>query len=298
MIAIGQQETKVLDVPSEGEEENENEGGKYLRWLQVLNQETNSFLIFPTESDDEDGEGSSKKDGESASEEAAENGHGEDAPKETPVPTSTAAASSSTNDQPGTSTGVANGTSTNEEDEALSEANNLEVAWEILELAAIIFARQGESAYENLAEALTDLACISFENSHFDIAIKDYTKALEVHHRMEKTNHRRVAEVYFQIGLSYLMLNDFDESITALEKACDVLDTEVEAQKLLEQTEEVVAVIKDLEETKVEICLKIVEVEETKQMVSIWDKKNLYCITKTLLYYSPSKKSNVNWRNF
>lgn len=34
MIALGQQETKVLDVPSEGEEE--NEGGKYLNSISLL----------------------------------------------------------------------------------------------------------------------------------------------------------------------------------------------------------------------------------------------------------------------
>lgn len=174
----------------------------------------------------------------------------------------------------------------------------MEVAWEILELAAIIFARQGETAYENLAEALTELAVISFENSHFDIAIKDYSKALEVHDRMEKSNRRHVAEIYFQIGLSYLMLNDFDESIKAFEQAGEVLDVEIDVQKAKEQTEEVAAVIKDLEETQAEIRLKIIEVEETKQVVSVLKTSLIVHVNQFfIIFFSQSRKSSVNSKN-
>ncbi|XP_063710094.1 protein NASP homolog isoform X2 [Culicoides brevitarsis] len=260
MIAIGQQETKVLDVPSEDEEE---EGG----------------------GDEEDADGTSSKEENVEEQKEPEKVNGTSSAEEKPATNGHTIVDA----QPGTSSGVtANGNSETEED-AQSEANNLEVAWEILELAAIIFARQGEAAYENLAEALTELAVISFENSHFDIAIKDYMKALDVHNRMEKQNRRHVAEIYFQIGLSYLMLNDFDESIKNLQKASEVLSAEIDVWKIKDQTEETAATIKDLEETREEIRLKIVEVEETKQVSVEEVKREL----EKLLNHEPEKSANA-----
>lgn len=85
---------------------------------------------------------------------------------------------------------------------------------------------------------------------------------------MEKSNRRHVAEIHFQIGLSYLMLNSFDDSIEAFKKAGEVLKMEIEAQQLKEPNEDTAAIIKDLEETMLEIEIKIIEVEETKQVVS------------------------------
>lgn len=72
--------------------------------------------------------------------------------------------------QPGPST--SNGDTSVQED----NADNLQVAWEILELAVHIFQQQGDKGYENLPECYTELAGISFENSFFKEAIKDYGK--------------------------------------------------------------------------------------------------------------------------
>lgn len=84
---------------------------------------------------------------------------------------------SSADCQPGTSSGT-NGKEDIAEEEADDDKPiaNLEVAWEVLELAVQIFTRQGETAYAHLAEAYSELAGISFENNHVDVAIKDYSK--------------------------------------------------------------------------------------------------------------------------
>uniref|UniRef100_A0A336KEN5 CSON009459 protein n=1 Tax=Culicoides sonorensis TaxID=179676 RepID=A0A336KEN5_CULSO len=270
MIAVGQEENKVLDVPDEEDEDEEEGEGE-------------------VENPEEESEDTASKGTESATEEVIQvNGSApatEPTPTTEPVAKTNGTAAPIVDAKPGTSSGVVNGEA--EDEEEAGEANNLEVAWEVLELAAVIFARQGESAYENLAEALTELAGISFENSHFDIAIKDYSKALEVHNRMEKTNRRHVAEIYFQIGLSHLMLNDFDESIEAFKKAGEILDAEIDFLKLKEQTDELAADIKDLEETRGEIVLKIIEVEETKQ-VSIEEVKREL---EKLMNHEPEKEN-------
>lgn len=56
------------------------------------------------------------------------------------------------------------------------DAANLQVAWEVLELAVSIFERQGDSAAANLADAYFELAEISLEDVHFDTALRDYSE--------------------------------------------------------------------------------------------------------------------------
>lgn len=169
--------------------------------------------------------------------------------------------------QPGPST--SNGSEQQEESTEPTEdekgGGNLEVAWEILELAVQIFEQQGEKALENLSECYSELAGISLENSHFSVAINDYRKALAVHSKVDKSDSRLVAEIYYKMGLCHLMINEFEDSIKSLREACTELDKVVEQEKGKEQNDETEATIKDLEETKQEIIEKIAEVEETKK---------------------------------
>lgn len=62
-----------------------------------------------------------------------------------------------------------------EEEEDDTPAANLQVAWEVLELAVKIFQQGGEASSSNLADAYFELAEISLENSHFDTAVRDYS---------------------------------------------------------------------------------------------------------------------------
>lgn len=67
-----------------------------------------------------------------------------------------------------------NGNETADDIDYDSPVANLQVAWEVLEIAARIFERQGEPSVANLADTLFELAEISLENSHFEEAIRDY----------------------------------------------------------------------------------------------------------------------------
>lgn len=72
--------------------------------------------------------------------------------------------------------GTADDTDAQTEEDDDSPAANLQVAWEVLELAVNIFNRQGDTCAANLADAYFELAEISLENSHFDTALRDYSK--------------------------------------------------------------------------------------------------------------------------
>uniref|UniRef100_A0A182N7B0 Tetratricopeptide SHNi-TPR domain-containing protein n=1 Tax=Anopheles dirus TaxID=7168 RepID=A0A182N7B0_9DIPT len=160
--------------------------------------------------------------------------------------------------QPGPSTSNGDATTAAQEE----AADNLQVAWEILELAVHIFQQQGEKGYENLPECYTELAGISFENSFFKEAIKDYGKALEIYTKTEQPDRRLLAEVNYKVGLCHMMEREFKESIAAFKGAIRELEKVVEEEKAKEQTDEVKETIEDFEQMKKEILEKIMDVED------------------------------------
>uniref|UniRef100_A0A1Q3EWA1 Putative histone-binding protein n1/n2 n=1 Tax=Culex tarsalis TaxID=7177 RepID=A0A1Q3EWA1_CULTA len=252
LTALGKDENNLI-VPGEDEgeeedEEGEEEGGE--------------------EGGEEDGEAEGKeKEGEEKMEtsegKSDENG---EAKKEEPEAVSS---SSKPVDepQPGPSTSTNGGEQAEgtEEDEEEKGGGNLEVAWEILELAVKIFEAQGDKGYDNLSECYSELAGISFENTHFSEAINDYKKSLTVYEKTGKSDSRLVAEIFYKIGLCHVMLNEFDDSVKSFREACTELDKVIEQEKAKEQDDETKATIKDLEETKQEIADKIADVEEAKK---------------------------------
>lgn len=100
-----------------------------------------------------------------------------------------AAASSNDDERPSTSNGDATASTSNgvtsgmdvdqvedDNEEGEGVSGSLQLAWEILEAAAKIFARQGLSGLPYLADVQTELANIEFENGILDAAREDYGK--------------------------------------------------------------------------------------------------------------------------
>ncbi|XP_037816558.1 protein NASP homolog [Lucilia sericata] len=165
-------------------------------------------------------------------------------------------------EKPSTSNGDAGGEEDDEENEA---ASNLQLAWEILELAAKIFSRQGERGLPNLAEVQTELANIEFENNILDSARDDYEKALIIYKELPNNYRRAMAEIHYKIGLTFLMQQQNKEGAASLKEACNLIAGEIEEiKKSTELTEKDKNNIQDMEETKQEIEAKITEIEETQ----------------------------------
>lgn len=230
LIAVAQDETKVMNnVPEENEGEDDDD------------------------EEDEEGE-QEEKDGEE--EEKPEtngiektNGHSDEA-----GPSGEQKTDEAETDSKG---------GADEEDDA---AATLQVAWECLELAAIIFTKQGEAGYSNLADTYLELASISFENSNFELAVKDYEKSIEIYNELPVLQRRILAEIHFKIGLSHLMLNSYEQSLVSFKKAVDLLNDEIDDEKAKElQTDEIKNKIADMEDIKEGILGKIIEVEECKE---------------------------------
>lgn len=177
----------------------------------------------------------------------------------------------------GTATATENGDSNDSEEnenenenegegEGEEEGGNLEVAWEVLQNAALIFQRQEEKGLAKLLDVYTEMANISIENGNFEIALDDYNRALTTFSCLEDAdkNERIAAEIHYKIGLCQSMLKLYDESVKSFQKASDILASVIEIEKTKEQTEDTAANIKDLEETLQEIQNKIVEIGDVK----------------------------------
>ncbi|XP_053694741.1 protein NASP homolog [Sabethes cyaneus] len=253
LIALSKEENNLL-VPGEGadgedageDDEEGNEDGED----EDGEEEENAGA--------DDGKTKEEENSEKSSDKAAENE--KDKLEQQPEPSTSVQAEP----QPGPST--SNGTEQSEETEEGDDekgGSNLEVAWEILELAVKIFTEQGDKSASNLSECYLELANISFENSNYSLAITDYKKSLAVYAKLADRDSRLIAEIDYKIGLCHMMVNEFPDSIRFFKEACSELGKVIEQEKAKEQTDETRDTIKDLEETTQEILDRIREVEET-----------------------------------
>lgn len=116
-------------------------------------------------------------------------------------------------------------------------------------------------------DCCVEMGGISLENGNFEVAIKDFTRALDVFIDLEEVdqNPRIAAEVHYKIGLCQMMVKQYDESVKSFQSAADLLDEVITKEKAREpQTDDILATIKDLLETQEEILNKITEIGETK----------------------------------
>lgn len=243
LVAVGQDENKLIEVPEnedEDEPEEEDDG-------EVEGSEAAATTSTEIKEPQEEGQSSAEK----------TNGHESGTSEPQPGPSGT----SSTPMENGDS----NDSDTNE-NEAEEDGGNLEVAWEVLQNAALIFQRQEERGLVKLLDVYTEMANISIENGNFEIALEDFNRALTTFSYLEDDdkNDRIAAEIHYKIGLCQSMLKFYDESVKSFQKACDILATVIEVEKSKAQTEDTAANIKDLEETLQEIQNKITEIGDIK----------------------------------
>lgn len=160
-------ENKVLALPDQEEEEGDDEdeeGGDEEEEAEDDGEGGTSTSAAATPAAPE---GTTNK---VESEKTSSNGAG-------PSNAAASSSASSSEPQPGTSSGIQSNGSNGNADNGAEEANeNLQFAWEALEMAAKIFRRLGVGYEEYLAESHYGLGEISMENQNCPEAIRDYSK--------------------------------------------------------------------------------------------------------------------------
>ncbi|CAF4823925.1 unnamed protein product [Pieris macdunnoughi] len=177
------------------------------------------------------------------------------------------ASSSKETEQPGTSNGDLNDESManlgNEDD-----VDNLQLAWEMLDLARSILERRAESNAEGARSLLADvhltLGEVALESETYDKAVIDMMSCLEIQKELYSSDDRRIAETHYQIGLANSLASNFEEAITHFKNAANILESRIKSLEGPEPTDAAQAEIKELKELLPEIQDKIQDMMEYK----------------------------------
>merc|ERR1712121_493555 len=93
------------------------------------------------------------------------------------------------------------GTSKEGKDEE-EDVSNLQLAWEILELAKVIYTRHEKKEMKlKAAEAHLKLGEVCLETEQYETAIDDLNKCLSIQKEHLEPESRLIAETHYQIGL-------------------------------------------------------------------------------------------------
>jgi len=125
--------------------------------------------------------------------------------------------------------------SENEVDKSMEDedgdVSNLRLAWEMLELAKVIFKRQAEGNKQmnlKLAEVHLKLGEVGLESETYTQAIEDMKTCLEIQTQNLEKHDRTIAGTHYHLGMAYSLVNDFDEAIGQLTLAHQILEKRVE----------------------------------------------------------------------
>merc|ERR1712010_31351 len=134
-----------------------------------------------------------------------------------------------------------------------TEAGNLEQAWQMFDLAKVIYGKAGDVTKE--CESLTFLGEVSLENSNFKQAVEDLTLCLAKRTKALPADSRSIAEIHYQLGVAQAHCAEYATAEKSLEAAVAVLNTRITNLKKMEASD---SIIKELTEL-VLLCTEIKE---------------------------------------
>lgn len=157
-------------------------------------------------------------------------------------------------------------------EEVEEEPSDLQVAWEVLELAKIIYENRGDSGKKNLAETLVVLGEVSLESENFQSAVSDIKRGLEIMKELEEKNERILAETHYKLGIALSTNSQMDEAVEQFNASLDLLKSRIKAledeDKIKNETE-----ITQMKELIPEIEEKIADTKNLKEEVQFFCEK-------------------------
>jgi len=134
-----------------------------------------------------------------------------------------------------------------EDDIEAEDASNLQLAWEMLELAKVSFGKTlekstGEKRSEaevKICMAILGLGEVGVENENYGQAVEEFRQCLERRKAVLPADSRSIAEVHYQLGMALGFLRQFTEAESSLVDAISVLETREKNLKNMEASETV-----------------------------------------------------------
>lgn len=152
--------------------------------------------------------------------------------------------------------------------EGEEEPTDLQVAWEVLELAKKIFQKQGSSAKKCLADTLTVLGEVSLESENFESAINDINEGLAIQKDIFAKDSRTVAETYYKLGIAYSTNSQIEEAVKSFDSSLEYLKNRiVHLEKQDDKKDEIEEEIKEIKSLIPDIQEKITDMKTYKDEV-------------------------------
>lgn len=108
------------------------------------------------------------------------------------------------------------------------DVSNLQLAWEILELAKLIYNRhEGMDLQLKLAETHLKLGEIGMETEQYEQAINDLTRCLQIQKQILIPEDRRLAETFYQLGLASTYCCHYDSAVEYYHNAMNVIESKI-----------------------------------------------------------------------
>jgi len=110
------------------------------------------------------------------------------------------------------------------------EPSNLQLAWEMLELAKMVYTKQAEESAvdtkaeieEKLCSTMLALGEVSLENENYKQAVEDIRMCLKKQEILPKDS-RVVAETHYQLGVALGFNSEFEEAVESLNSAIKII---------------------------------------------------------------------------
>merc|ERR1711909_62181 len=126
------------------------------------------------------------------------------------------------------------------------EPSNLQLAWEMLELAKVIYTKQVDTATddktkkaieEKLCRTILTLGEISIENENYSQAVEDIQMCLKKQGAFSKDS-RLVAETHYQLGVAQGFNSQYDAAVVSLNSAIQIIKERVKNINVLVKSSE------------------------------------------------------------
>jgi len=157
------------------------------------------------------------------------------------------------------------------------EPSNLQLAWEMLELAKVVYTKQLETAeeadksplLEKLCSTMLTLGEVSIENENYKQAVEDIQECLKKEEPMPK-DARIIAETHYQLGVAQGFNAQHDEAVESLKSAITIIQERIKNMEKLEikiknMTDEAKKEVTELKALVPEIEEKINDTKDMKK---------------------------------
>lgn len=150
------------------------------------------------------------------------------------------------------------------------DLSNLQLAWEMFELAKVIFGKKVKDtmaekrmeAQASLWEAITGLGEVAFETGNYELALEDFTSCLQARQAELPKDSRSIAESHFQIARTSAAMGKSTETEANMKAAILVLEERATNLSKMEFSPHLIDEVTDLEELGISLEETLVEFKE------------------------------------